>query len=153
MVRHGESVNNGTNKFTGWDDADLTQIGIDQARQAGRILKEAGYHQFDIAFTSLLKRSVKSLFYLQDELDLHWIPVVRHWRLNEHMYGALQVVKVLNSRLSLKSERERRFIHWNRAGTSRHGLSLFSLNNCRDDGMGTALFPACLNPVNCLGFT
>ena len=90
LVRHGESVNNGTNKFTGWYDADLTQKGVEQAKQAGRILREAGY-QFDIAFTSVLKRSVKTLFYLQDELDLHWIPVVRHWRLNEHMYGVLQV--------------------------------------------------------------
>ena len=90
MVRHGESVNNGNNKFTGWYDADLTEKGIDQAKQAGRILKEAGY-QFDIAYTSVLKRSVKTLHYLQDELDLHWIPVVRHWRLNEHMYGVLQV--------------------------------------------------------------
>ena len=90
LVRHGESINNGTNKFTGWYDADLTQKGVDQAKQAGRILREAGYH-FDIAYTSVLKRSVKTLFYLQDELDLHWIPVVRHWRLNEHMYGVLQV--------------------------------------------------------------
>ena len=90
MVRHGESVNNGTNKFTGWYDADLTEKGIEQAKQAGTILREEGY-QFDIAYTSVLKRSVKTLFYLQDELDQHWIPVVRHWRLNEHMYGVLQV--------------------------------------------------------------
>lgn len=89
LVRHGESEWNQKNLFCGWYDADLSEKGLEEAKQAGRWLKEKGY-TFDIAFTSVLKRAIKTLYNIQQELDLHWIPVYRHWRLNERMYGALQ---------------------------------------------------------------
>lgn len=89
MIRHGESDWNKANKFTGWFDSDLSEKGTEEALSAGQILKEKGFN-FDIAFTSVLKRAIKTLYYVQNELDLHWLPVVRHWRLNERMYGALQ---------------------------------------------------------------
>lgn len=89
LVRHGESEWNKENKFCGWYDADLSETGIHEAITAGKTLKEKGYG-FDIAFTSVLKRAVKTLYHIQDQTDTHWIPVVRHWRLNERMYGALQ---------------------------------------------------------------
>jgi len=77
------------NLFCGWYDSDLSDKGLQEAKQAGKWLKEKGY-TFDVAFTSVLKRAVKTLYVIQEELDLHWIPVHRHWRLNERMYGALQ---------------------------------------------------------------
>lgn len=89
MIRHGESAWNKENKFCGWFDADLSELGEQEAKSAGQMLKEKGYC-FDIAFTSVLKRAIKTLYHVQNELDLHWIPVVRHWRLNERMYGGLQ---------------------------------------------------------------
>jgi 2,3-bisphosphoglycerate-dependent phosphoglycerate mutase len=89
MVRHGESSWNAENRFCGWFDADLAETGVNEAKNAGKMLKEKGF-VFDVAFTSVLKRAIKTLFFIQDELDLHWIPVSRHWRLNERMYGALQ---------------------------------------------------------------
>lgn len=89
MVRHGESEWNKENKFCGWFDADLSELGIQEAKTAGQMLKEKGF-TFDIAFTSVLKRAIKTLYHIQNETDLHYIPVVRHWRLNERMYGALQ---------------------------------------------------------------
>ena len=89
LVRHGESEWNQKNLFCGWYDADLSEKGNEEAKQAGKWLKEGGY-TFDIAFTSVLKRAIKTLYNIQSELDLHWIPVHRHWRLNERMYGALQ---------------------------------------------------------------
>lgn len=89
MIRHGESAWNSENRFCGWFDADLSVSGIEEAQNAGRMLKENGY-QFDVAFTSVLKRAIKTLYHVQEALDLHWIPVYRHWRLNERMYGALQ---------------------------------------------------------------
>lgn len=89
FVRHGESEWNQQNLFCGWHDADLSETGLAEAKNAGTMLREKGY-TFDIAFTSLLKRAIKTLYFVQDELDLHWIPVVRHWRLNERHYGALQ---------------------------------------------------------------
>ncbi|KAK2172612.1 hypothetical protein NP493_946g00005 [Ridgeia piscesae] len=89
MLRHGESEYNSENRFCGWHDADLSDLGIAEAKNAGKIMKEKGYC-FDVAFTSVLKRAIKTLYYVQDALDLHWIPVHRHWRLNERMYGALQ---------------------------------------------------------------
>ncbi|KAL4232043.1 hypothetical protein ACF0H5_009621 [Mactra antiquata] len=88
-VRHGESEYNKENRFSGWFDSDLSETGLAEARNAGKILKEKNF-TFDIAFTSVLKRAIKTLFLVQDELDLHWIPVVRHWRLNERHYGGLQ---------------------------------------------------------------
>ncbi|KPC52075.1 2,3-diphosphoglycerate-dependent phosphoglycerate mutase [Amantichitinum ursilacus] len=88
LVRHGESQWNLENRFTGWIDVDITEKGADEARDAGRRLKEAGIH-FDIAFTSVLKRAIRTLWHVQDAMDALWIPVIKDWRLNERHYGAL----------------------------------------------------------------
>jgi 2,3-bisphosphoglycerate-dependent phosphoglycerate mutase len=89
LLRHGESSWNKENRFTGWTDVDLTPQGIAEAREAGRVLRDKGF-TFDIAYTSVLKRAIRTLWLALDELDLMWIPVVRSWRLNERHYGALQ---------------------------------------------------------------
>jgi len=89
LLRHGESLWNKENRFTGWTDVDLTDGGIQEAHSAGKILKDSGYH-FDIAFTSVLKRAIRTLWIVLDEMDLMWIPVQNSWRLNERHYGALQ---------------------------------------------------------------
>src|SRR5918911_1108689 len=89
LVRHGESTWNRENRFTGWTDVDLAPSGVDEARNAGRLLKSGGY-EFDIAFTSVLKRAIRTLWIALDELDRMWLPVEKHWRLNERHYGALQ---------------------------------------------------------------
>ena len=89
LMRHGESTWNLENRFTGWRDVDLTEKGVNEARRAGRLLKDVGL-DFDLAYTSLLTRAIRTLWLAQEELDLRWIPVVKHWRLNERHYGALQ---------------------------------------------------------------
>lgn len=89
LLRHGESVWNKENRFTGWTDVDLSERGTQEAIQAGRTLKEAGF-TFDIAYTSVLKRAIRTLWLTLDEMDLLWIPVTHSWRLNERHYGALQ---------------------------------------------------------------
>jgi 2,3-bisphosphoglycerate-dependent phosphoglycerate mutase len=89
FMRHGESVWNRENRFTGWADIDLTEKGIAQAREAGRILKEAGF-TFDLTYTSVLRRAIRTLWLTLDEMDLMWLPTVHSWRLNERHYGALQ---------------------------------------------------------------
>lgn len=89
LVRHGESVWNKENRFTGWTDVDLSEKGREEAREAGRLIKEAGY-TFDLAFTSVLKRAIRTLWIALDEMDLMWLPVEKSWRLNERHYGALQ---------------------------------------------------------------
>ena len=89
LLRHGESIWNKENRFTGWTDVDLSKKGVEEARKAGQVLKERGY-TFDVAFTSVLKRAIRTLWLVLDEMDLMWIPVYRSWRLNERHYGALQ---------------------------------------------------------------
>ncbi|MBT9506090.1 2,3-diphosphoglycerate-dependent phosphoglycerate mutase [Rhodoferax sp.] len=89
LIRHGESTWNLDNRFTGWTDVDLTPTGIDQAKEAGRLLKAEGY-EFDVAYTSVLKRATRTLWHVLDEMDRTWLPVVNSWRLNERHYGALQ---------------------------------------------------------------
>jgi 2,3-bisphosphoglycerate-dependent phosphoglycerate mutase len=89
LLRHGESIWNQENLFTGWTDVDLSEQGKAEARQAGELLKAEGF-TFDIAFTSVLKRAIRTLWIALDELDLMWIPVEHSWRLNERHYGALQ---------------------------------------------------------------
>lgn len=89
MLRHGESAWNLENRFTGWTDVDLTEQGVREAHQAGRLLREGGYF-FDLAHTSVLKRAIRTLWITLDEMDRMWIPVYRSWRLNERHYGALQ---------------------------------------------------------------
>jgi len=89
LLRHGESTWNRENRFTGWTDVDVSERGMQEARQAGRLLKEAGF-AFDIAYTSVLRRAIRTLWTVLDELDRMWIPVEHSWRLNERHYGALQ---------------------------------------------------------------
>jgi len=89
LLRHGESEWNKQNRFSGWTDVDLSDQGIIEAHKAGKLLKENGF-TFDIAFTSVLKRGIRTLWIVLDELDLLWIPVFKSWRLNERHYGALQ---------------------------------------------------------------
>ena len=89
LVRHGESTWNLENRFTGWTDVDLTPTGVEQAKQAGRLIKEAGL-DFDVAYTSVLKRAIWTLWHCLDQMDRTWLPVVNSWRLNERHYGALQ---------------------------------------------------------------
>jgi 2,3-bisphosphoglycerate-dependent phosphoglycerate mutase len=89
LLRHGESDWNKQNRFTGWTDVDLTEKGIEEAIISGQLMKEAGFI-FDIAFTSVLKRAIRTLWLALDEMDLMWIPVFNTWRLNERHYGALQ---------------------------------------------------------------
>ena len=89
LCRHGQSDWNLKNLFTGWTDVDLTERGNQEAIDAGRLLKDLGY-EFDIAYTSVLKRAIRTLWHVQDQMDLMWIPVIRDWRLNERHYGALQ---------------------------------------------------------------
>jgi 2,3-bisphosphoglycerate-dependent phosphoglycerate mutase len=89
LLRHGESIWNRENRFTGWTDVDLSGRGVAEAREAGRQLAAEGY-EFDLAFTSVLKRAVRTLWIVLEEMDLMWIPVHRSWRLNERHYGALQ---------------------------------------------------------------
>jgi 2,3-bisphosphoglycerate-dependent phosphoglycerate mutase len=89
LIRHGESVWNKENRFTGWTDVDLSEQGIEEAKEAGHNLKDLGFN-FGIAYTSYLKRAIKTLQYVLDEMDLLWIPVYKTWRLNEKHYGQLQ---------------------------------------------------------------
>jgi 2,3-bisphosphoglycerate-dependent phosphoglycerate mutase len=89
LLRHGESSWNLENRFTGWTDVDLSDKGIKEANEAARLLKESGY-TFDVAYTSVLKRAIRTLWIVLDGMDLMWIPVHRNWRLNERHYGALQ---------------------------------------------------------------
>jgi 2,3-bisphosphoglycerate-dependent phosphoglycerate mutase len=89
LVRHGESTWNKENRFTGWTDVDLSEKGRQEALEGGQVLKEEGY-VFDVAYTSVLKRAIRTLWTVLDEMDLMWIPVHRSWRLNERHYGALQ---------------------------------------------------------------
>jgi 2,3-bisphosphoglycerate-dependent phosphoglycerate mutase len=89
LIRHGESTWNLENRFTGWTDVPLTETGVEQAKQSGRLLKEAGL-DFDVAYTSVLQRAIWTLWHCMDQMERTWLPVVNDWRLNERHYGALQ---------------------------------------------------------------
>jgi 2,3-bisphosphoglycerate-dependent phosphoglycerate mutase len=89
LLRHGESIWNQENRFTGWYDVDLAAKGVQEAREAGRLMKAQGF-VFDLAYTSVLKRAIRTLWLALDEMDLMWIPITQSWRLNERHYGALQ---------------------------------------------------------------
>jgi 2,3-bisphosphoglycerate-dependent phosphoglycerate mutase len=89
LLRHGESTWNKENRFTGWTDVDLSAVGIEEARAAGRLIKSAGF-EFDIAYTSVLKRAIRTLWIALDEMDRLWLPVEKNWQLNERHYGDLQ---------------------------------------------------------------
>lgn len=89
LLRHGESQWNQENRFTGWTDVDLTERGRHEAYTAGRRLRDAGF-DFDLAYVSVLRRAIRTLWLVQEAMDLHWLPVIKDWRLNERHYGALQ---------------------------------------------------------------
>jgi len=89
LIRHGESTWNLENRFTGWTDVDLTPTGVSQAISAGQLLRNEGW-DFDLAYTSVLKRAIHTLWHVLDAMDRTWLPVLKHWRLNERHYGALQ---------------------------------------------------------------
>lgn len=111
LIRHGESTWNKENRFTGWTDVDLSEKGIAEAQSGGNILREEGF-VFDIAYTSVLKRSIRTLWLVLDALDLMWIPVIRSWRLNERHYGALQG---LNKAETAEKHGEDRVLVWRRS--------------------------------------
>ena len=90
FVRHGESEWNQANRFCGWVDADLAETGVREGRAAGQMLRAHGFTEFDVAYTSVLKRAIKTLYLIQDELDAHYVPLVKSWRRNERHYGGLQ---------------------------------------------------------------
>ena len=111
LIRHGESTWNLENRFTGWTDVDLTPTGVEQAKNAGRLLKAEGY-EFDVAYTSVLKRATRTLWHVLDEMDRTWLPVVHQWRLNERHYGALQG---LNKSDTAKQYGEAQVLAWRRS--------------------------------------
>ena len=111
LLRHGESTWNKENRFTGWTDVDLSEKGLKEAKTAGQVLKKEGY-KFDMAYTSVLKRAIRTLWITLDEMDLMWIPVVRNWRLNERHYGALQG---LNKSETAKKYGEEQVLIWRRS--------------------------------------
>jgi 2,3-bisphosphoglycerate-dependent phosphoglycerate mutase len=111
LIRHGESTWNLENRFTGWTDVPLTDTGVAQARSAGKLLREAGY-EFDVAYTSVLKRAIWTLWHCLDELDRTWLPVVNDWRLNERHYGALQG---LNKAETAKQYGDEQVLIWRRS--------------------------------------
>jgi 2,3-bisphosphoglycerate-dependent phosphoglycerate mutase len=111
LIRHGESTWNLENRFTGWTDVDLTPTGIAQATSAGKLLKAEGW-DFDLCYTSVLKRATRTLWHVLDEMDRTWLPVVHSWRLNERHYGALQG---LNKADMAKQYGEQQVLVWRRS--------------------------------------
>lgn len=111
LLRHGESTWNLENRFTGWTDVDLTPTGVEQAKNAGRLLKAEGY-EFDLAYTSVLTRAIRTLYLALDEMQRMWLPVMKHWRLNERHYGALQG---LNKADMVKQYGEQQVLLWRRS--------------------------------------
>ncbi|MBK7002694.1 MAG: 2,3-diphosphoglycerate-dependent phosphoglycerate mutase [Rhodoferax sp.] len=111
LIRHGESSWNLENRFTGWTDVDLTPTGVEQAIQSGQLLKAAGY-EFDLAYTSVLKRATRTLWHCLDAMDRTWLPVVHSWRLNERHYGALQG---LNKAETAKQYGDAKVLEWRRS--------------------------------------
>ena len=111
LLRHGESIWNKENRFTGWTDVDLSEKGVEEAKKAGKVLLELGY-DFDIAYTSVLKRAIRTLWLTLDEVDLMWIPVINSWRLNERHYGALQG---LNKSEMAEKYGEKQVLIWRRS--------------------------------------
>src|SRR6476659_182412 len=111
LLRHGESTWNKENRFTGWTDVELSEKGVQEAKEAGRVMHREGY-VFDVAYTSVLKRAIKTLWLALEELDMMWIPVHRSWRLNERMYGGLQG---LNKAETAARHSEQQVLTWRRS--------------------------------------
>jgi 2,3-bisphosphoglycerate-dependent phosphoglycerate mutase len=114
LLRHGESLWNQENRFSGWTDVDLSDNGVGEAKRAGQLLRDGDY-AFDIAFTSVLKRAIRTLWIVLDEMDLMWIPVTRAWQLNERHYGALQG---LNKAETAAEYGEDQVLQWRRSYTT-----------------------------------
>ncbi len=118
LLRHGESIWNKANRFTGWTDVDLSDKGIEEAKRAGILLEQSGY-EFDLCFTSVLKRAIRTLWLAMDGMDAHWLPVIRSWRLNERHYGALQG---LNKTETAEKHGEEQVHIWRRSYATRPPL-------------------------------
>ena len=147
LVRHCESTWNLENRFTGWTDVDLTPTGVDQAKTAGRLLREAGY-EFDLAYTSVLKRATRTLWHCLDEMDRTWLPVVHSWRLNERHYGALQG---LNKADMAKQYGDAQVLIWRRSyDTPPPALEVTDPRSERADVRYAALDPAQVPLTECL---
>lgn len=142
LLRHGESTWNQENRFTGWTDVDLTERGCEEARQAGRLLKQAGF-AFDVAYTSVLKRAIRTLWIVLEELDRMWIPIEHSWRLNERHYGALQG---LNKAETAAKFGEEQVLIWRRSydvppPALEPGDARLVLDDPRYAGLGADAFP------------
>lgn len=142
LVRHGESTWNKENRFTGWIDIDLSERGIEEAKKAGQILKKEGFI-FDLAFSSVLKRAIRTLWIILDEMDLMWIPTIVSWRLNERHYGALQG---LNKKEMAQKHGEEQVHIWRRSYDIRPPIlertdPLFPGNDPRYKGISSELLP------------
>ena len=147
LLRHGESTWNKENRFTGWTDVDLTDKGLEEARQAGRLMREAGF-AFDLAFSSLLKRAIRTLFIALDEMDRLWIPVQRSWRLNERHYGNLQG---LNKSEMAAQFGEAQILQWRRSyDVPPPPLEISDPRHPRFDARYGDIAPAALPATECL---
>jgi 2,3-bisphosphoglycerate-dependent phosphoglycerate mutase len=147
LIRHGESTWNLENRFTGWTDVDLTDTGIEQAKAAGRLLKAQGF-DFDVAYTSMLKRANRTLWHVLDEMDRTWLPVVHSWRLNERHYGALQG---LNKTDMAKQYGEDQVLVWRRSyDTPPPALDATDPRSERADSRYAKLQPADIPLTECL---
>jgi len=147
LIRHGESTWNLENRFTGWTDVPLTDTGVAQAREAGRLLREAGF-EFDIAYTSVLKRAIWTLWHCLDRMDRTWLPVINDWRLNERHYGALQG---LNKAETAKQYGDDQVLVWRRSyDTPPPALDVGDARNVRDDKRYGRLRPEQVPLSECL---
>jgi len=147
LIRHGESTWNLENRFTGWTDVDLTDTGIAQAKNAGRLLKAEGY-EFDIAYTSVLKRATRTLWHTLDEMDRTWLKVEHSWRLNERHYGALQG---LNKGETAKKFGDEQVLVWRRSyDTPPPALEASDPRSERGDIRYQGLNPAQIPLTECL---
>ena len=147
LIRHGESTWNLENRFTGWTDVELTPLGVQQARQAGTLLREGGY-DFDVAYTSVLKRAVWTLWHALDQMDSTWLPVVNDWRLNERHYGALQG---LDKAETAKQYGDEQVLVWRRSyDTPPPPLQASDPRSERDDRRYAALAAGAVPLTECL---
>ncbi len=147
LIRHGESTWNLENRFTGWTDVDLTPTGVSQAMSAGKLLKAEGY-EFDLAYTSVLKRAIHTLWYALDEMDRTWLPVVKSWRLNERHYGGLQG---LNKADMAKQYGDEQVLVWRRSyDTPPPALEPTDPRSERGDRRYAGLAPAQIPLTECL---
>jgi 2,3-bisphosphoglycerate-dependent phosphoglycerate mutase len=147
LLRHGESTWNLENRFTGWTDVDLTERGREEALESGRLMKTEGY-DFDLIFTSVLKRAIRTLWIALDEMDRMWVPVERHWRLNERHYGALQG---LNKAETAEKHGAEQVLTWRRSyATPPPALDLDDERHPRHDPRYANVDPTDLPATECL---